>query len=285
MKKTVLSLTMCLFLAAQLFSQDFVSTENQWNVRVSSFGGVTTQIFFIDGDTSFNAIDYQKIWLSSDSLQTRSYFGMVRQEGDVVYYVPENGTEGLMYDFSLTTNETVMIKNYFCGDSEVPVTVLDVDTVEYMGVERRRLLIDEADEEYWIEGIGSTNGPAYSQIYQCIVCPVWELLCFSHQNELLYILPGEEECWQQSVSIGEVKTEDVALLPNPVIHGQPFEIQTSLKITRIKIISTSGVVVDQYEFSVDKNPVIQTKSLKPGFYLLEMMMENGEMLSRKVLVK
>lgn len=285
MKKTLLSLTIGLFMTAHLFSQDFVSSGNQWNVRVGSFGGFSTQIFFIDGDTTFNATDYQKIWLSSDSLQTRSYFGMVRQDGDVVYYVPPDGTEGVMYDFSLTTNETVMIKSFFCGNSEVQVTVLDVDTVEYMGVERRRLLIDESYEEYWIEGIGSTNGPAYSQIYQCIICPIWELLCFHHQNQLLYILPGEEECWQESVSISEVKTKEVFLWPNPVIHGQPFEIRSSLKIRSVNIINTSGVVVDQYEFSNGKNPVIQTNSLKPGFYLLEIITESGESISRKVLVE
>jgi hypothetical protein len=54
---------------------------------------------------------------------------------------------------------------------------------------------------------------------------VWELLCYHQSDTLLYILPGENECYQQTVGINENHVQnEIALSPNPTLTGNPVRI-------------------------------------------------------------
>lgn len=47
-----------IFFVNSLVSQDFMKDDKQWNVsEVMNFGGISTVIYYIDGDSIYNNID------------------------------------------------------------------------------------------------------------------------------------------------------------------------------------------------------------------------------------
>jgi len=225
MRKKLTTTGLFLFMSFTCFTQSFLSNDKQWNVRLNSFG-ISTEVFKIEGDTIINSVPYQKIWVSYDSLMTWVFMGSVRENENIVYYLHPDYSEGVLYDFTLEAGDTAWVRNYFC-DEVVPVYVIGVDTVEYFGVSRKRWHLGGNDYsvEHWIEGIGSLWGPLYTRFDYCIICPVWELLCYHESDTLLYILPGENECYQQTVGIDENPVQnEIAISSNPALTGNPVRI-------------------------------------------------------------
>ncbi len=278
MKQKLLTLGLLALFGLSLNGQSFISPNNQWNVKLSFFMSITTEIYIIEGDSIHNSINYKKIWMTNDSTLTNlMYQGLVREENNVVYYVPPNGTEGILYDFNLEVGDTTYVKNMFSGDQEQQLIVYDIDTVEYFGVERKRWLIDNQWLEYWVEGIGSLNGPLHTMYYYWIACPEWSLLCFHENNTLLYIKPGENECFQTLVGIEDkLMSENFKIIPNPVSQGQPIEIQTSHAIKSVSIFNISGVLI-KHVFPVSNQKIIfETTQMKPGLYLIKIETNSGQ---------
>jgi len=224
MRKLLLIL---IILPTFLLSQNFISPSKQWNVL--SGGGISesTEIYKIEGDTLVDSILYYKLWISHDSLETLSNLGLLREESDIVYFMPSNSTEGVLYDFSLEVGDSTMVRNVFC--EEIPITVVNIDTVEYSGILRKRWhLNSDFGEEIWIEGIGSVSGLVYTYYWHCIICPYWYLLCFHDNDVLEYIMPGGSYCYINTVGIDE---------------NQDNGMETSRKL--IKIIDLTGREVSE----------------------------------------
>lgn len=287
MKKLGLLFLAVLF-SLSLFSQNFLSEGKQWNVKLEGWpGSVITEIFFIDGDSIVNNINYKQFWLSTDSLNSTTFQGLLREDAEKVYYLPLYGEEGLLYDFGLNVGDTASIISSY-SEGEFEIFVAAIDTVEYEGVERKRMLISReisASTEYWIEGIGDNWGPLYTMIYDFIVCPYWELVCVHEYEELIYMLPYTENCYEMNVGIDELlQNSKVSLSPNPVKQGQSIEIKTINKIGIIQVYNVSGNLIKTIPSSFTKKQSIETRDLEKGFYLLRIEMEGGEVLTSKVLV-
>lgn len=286
MKYTLLSMVFWLIFNL-VFGQNYISESKQWNVRLSSFGSYSTEIFIIEGDSMVDLLDYKKIWVSYDSLNTFHFQGLLREASNVVYYIPPNSSEGILYDFNLEPGDDALVRNIFCGDQEVPIHVFDVDTVEIFGVERKRWHIGNYDyaDEFWIEGIGSLYGPLYTSFEYCIVCPYWELLCYYENEALLYTMPGQDECYQLSVGIEENQaTIDLQIIPNPVVRGRQLEVQTSEDILNIKIYNASGMLMETYELISGQKINIETSKLKQGVYFMKAETRKGLTITQKILV-
>ena len=245
------------------------------------------EIYVIQGDSLHNTISYRKMWMSYDSiLSGLMYQGLVREDNNVVYYVPHDATEGVLYDFNLVEGDTVFVKNMFCGDMELEATVVEIDTVEYFGIERKRWQLEsEGWTEYWLDGIGSLSGPMHSFYSLCIICPVWDLLCFHENDDLLYIMPGQTNCYQTSVGIEEQLAEATfKILPNPVNQGQYFEIESSQGIRNISIYNSVGLLVKQMSFAPNEKTIIKTDDMKPGLYLVKIETWNKLTITKKLLI-
>ncbi len=264
MKKKLTISGLFLLMSFMGFNQCFLSNEKQWNVRLQSFG-TYTEVFKIEGDTIINSVPYQKMWVSYDSLMSWIFMGSLREEENIVYYLHPEYSEGVLYDFALEAGDTAYVRNYFC-EEDVPVYVIDVDTVEYFGVSRKRWHLGENGYtgEYWVEGIGSLWGPLYTQYYYCIICPVWELLCYHESDTLLYILPGENECYQQTVGIDENPVQnEIALSPNPVLTGNP------VRISRIPITNDAPATIEVFDLTGRRLISVATKQTDFIFYVPE----------------
>jgi hypothetical protein len=245
------------------------------------------EIYVIDGDSIYNSMVYKKMWMSYDStLSGLMYQWLVRVENNVVYYVPPNGTEGILYDFNLEVGESVFLTNMFCTDLEIEANVIGIDTVVHFGTERKRWELEsEGWTEYWLEGIGSLSGVLHSFYPLCIICPVWELLCFHENDDLLYIMPGQTNCYQTSVGIDEQMTNaEIKIIPNPVNQGQAFEIETGQDVSRITIYNSSGVLVKQLFFVSNERIVKDTDDMTSDIYLIKIETLDRQEIMTKVVV-
>ncbi|NLO51683.1 MAG: T9SS type A sorting domain-containing protein [Bacteroidales bacterium] len=271
MKKHLLLFAMGLLMSASVVAQGFVSTDKQWNVLLTAFPNyVSTEIFKIQGDSVVDGTTYSKIWVSMDSLVSWQFMGLLREADNIVYYMQPNFTEGVLYNFKLQVGETAMVRNFFCYEYDIPVTVIALDTVEYFGVERRQWLL-QSEEFYdtWVEGIGSLSGPLYTMYNMCVVCPVWELLCYHENDILLYQKPFATTCYGTSVGIEEPTAGNpVIISPNPVKRGDNLTIKTSGISGTINIFNSSGMLVRSFLQSDAPAVTITTDGMATGIYFV-----------------
>lgn len=287
MKRILLFIIAAIAIQFVLSAQDFVSPDKQWNVLASGMPQSTsTEIFWFEGDSIINDKTYQKFWVSRDSLHNRRFEGLMREESKVVYYIQPGNNEGVLYDFNVEIGDTISIVNYFCFNA-FPLTVYDIDTVEYYGMSRKRwhLGIQGEIREIWIEGIGSHSGPLYSAYEMCIVCPYWGLLCFHEQGELYYIMPYETECYQTSVGQSEnFEASALQIKPNPVKSGSKVFVDSPLKIEEVSLFNTSGQLIQKIQPTENGQIALETSLLKPGMYFV-MTMANGQFYTQKIIVE
>ena len=292
MKKLSL-LSLALLFSLSVFSQNFLSTDKQWNVRIEAFGvggmQIATEIFFIDGDSTVNNLDYKQIWLSADSLSSATFKGLLREVSEKVYYLPVYGEEGLLYDFGLNVGDTAYVISLpNVGNSEFEIFITAIDTIENEGVQRKRIQFTSelsSNYEAWIEGIGSINGPLHTLVNDSWVCPFWLLTCVHDDEELIYKEPYTETCYETSVGIHELsQNSKLSLSQNPVKQGQSIDIEANSSIGIIHIYHISGKLIQTIPSSFTKKQSIKTNDLEKGLYLLKIEMEDGQVLISKVLV-
>lgn len=288
MKQRIIFIVFAVLMNLTIFGQNFISSDRQWNVRLYGDYGLTTEIFQIEGDSIVDSKSYNKIWVSYDSLTTMVFLGLLREESNVVYYIPPYFSEGILYDFNLEIGDTISVKNIFCGDDEIPLDVIDIDTVEYFGETRKRWHLGENGyvEEFWVEGVGSLNGPLYTKFWYCIICPDWKLLCYHKNDTLKYIMPGETECYQNTVGIEELTENDKILIhPNPVKKGNSIEIEMNFIPVKIDIINSAGVLIQCLTSLQDRIVRFETRELETGFYLFKVTNQENKIETLKLIVQ
>jgi len=287
MKKFILIISIILLIKVSLFSQQFVSEENSWNVVLVSFPrSINTEIFKIDGDSVVSSVEYKKIWVSYDSLETWFFQGLLRENMDTVWFIKDDTVEHVLYNFNLIAGDTTFITNGFVSDKLNEVYVEQVDTVEVFGVNRKRLLlvsVENGTSDYWIDGIGSLSGPLYS-MYMCnIICPSWDLICCHKGDTLIYMRDGEDDCWL--VGIDEKNTNPVVVIPNPVLNGHPLEINSSSSVIEcVTFFDQSGKAIKKVEGLSVNHFIIETAGYKSGVYLLKIKLSGNKILTRKIVL-
>ncbi|MDO8897545.1 MAG: T9SS type A sorting domain-containing protein [Bacteroidales bacterium] len=287
MKKNLTIIVLAVLISFSVHGQNFISTEKQWNVMLTAFPlSNTTEIYKINGDSTVNLTDYSKIWASFDSLATWHFKGLLREESNIVYYIPPVGAEGILYDFNLEIGDNTYINNVFCSD--IPIYVIDIDTVEYFGTSRKRWLIGENGivDEVWVEGIGSLNGPLYSKYWNCIICPVWELLCFHESDTLKYMKPFETNCYYSTVGVAEKAVEnDFIVSPNPAKKGNEISLETTSKMLSISVFDVTGRLVKTINPLHVNKINIETSNFEPGLYLITVATDREKIMTRKILIE
>jgi hypothetical protein len=260
------------FLVTQvLTAQNFISENKQWNVMEDFWGNVHTEIFKIEGDTIINSTNYQKVWRTDDSTLVDWWLiSFIREEANVVYIIYGGEGEKVMYDFNLETGDTATIANYFCNQMEI--VIYNVDTINYLGVDRKRWRLDDFGYEYWIEGIGSTFGPLYSYYYTCTADLSFSLLCFYENDTLRFIKEGEDDCFQSSVGIDETINSEsrITISPNPSSNVILIKLPSSYPpsgTTTLTIYNTNAQQVITQQIT-ELQTIVDISPLPTGMYFV-----------------
>lgn len=288
MKKIIL-IALFAFFAGSSFGQTLIETNKMWNiVDCTNFGPCYTSSFKFEGDTILNGINYKKLmesWNAPSDIWT--YHSAFREDetGKVYGILGWEIEEQHFYDFDLEPGDDF---NFFFPGSSYPITmhVTDVDSVTLLnGEKRKRITFDNAYDEQWIEGIGSTVGIPFVAYYWNLFDLTYELNCFYIDDELIYKHGSYETCWFTTVGIDDYLAEPTWMVsPNP--FDDTFTIQPKTNHVQgieVRISNLQGAVLETH-YHAGGGKIMAGKNLEKGFYLLQIF-ENGKLSHNSKLVK
>ncbi|MFW5663609.1 MAG: hypothetical protein ACOCYD_01075 [bacterium] len=210
----ILAMTLSCIAYGQI-SETLVDDNKLWsNLWQTASGGppphemVTTHIKF-SADTIIGDEVYKRVLESTDENQTDfAVIGYIREDSlKKVYYRDKNETESrLLYDFGAEVGDSIMI-----GDIVLVVETIDSVQINNEYLKRMELSHEGLVGEQWIEGIGSFCG-ILSSGYYGITGGKYDLLCFYENEALIYSNPEFENCFYNTVGIGESRC--IAIIQN-----------------------------------------------------------------------
>jgi hypothetical protein len=246
------------------------------------------------GDSIIGQYQYIKILESLDELHLNWYYkGLIRSDSNgYIYMRNNNDIEGLCYRFDVNAGDLIEFTNPFSYNI-CATEVISVDTVlvEPGNQLRKRITLAPmnqwANEEYWVEGIGSLAGILNSGFH---VLPITgggnDLLCQWDDDELLYSSPDYDFCYSTTVSVSDNMGQkiNISVCPNPMTNQSvlSFEGITGSNF-KLEITDMCGKLLQQYEVSQSTRININTSILKSGSYLL-ILKEGNNIITRNKLI-
>lgn len=288
MTKINLIIIFC-FVSFYALVQEYVSLPTQnasWQINaVAMMDNLPLNPFALNGDTLIGVKMYKKIVQSNDStmnfLNNSTYYSAVREEAKKWFFIPQGDTqEYLLYDFNLNLNDTIHISNPYIG-SEIDFTISEIDSIDLLGVYHKRFKIVGLEQafgwsEYWIEGVGSTNGLFYSGT-QTIDFGYY-LVCFHLNEDLIYINSNDNSCYVKYLGLtnNTYKIKRVEVFPNPATDQLTFQYENDVnQELTFKVYSLVGELFFTNKILEGKSKKIDVSNLDSGAYFYEILIENS----------
>lgn len=262
----------CFIAGAQLLTQP----GNQWNVAVFATFSPNTGSFRlkIEGDTLINNLHYKKIYRSGSASgdDWNALPDFIREDFSGKIFLKEQSMpEFLLYDFTLIEGDT------FHATGACAAVVTAVDSVNLAdGTRRKRLKLVRADaqtfgdENFWIEGIGSTGGLLTHFWGLCFTDYPEFLLCF-HENDNLQFQPEPSlSCF--IVSTDEISDENkIKIYPNPAAAVLTVEMPESGTADIFSVSDFTGKCLKTESINLGEKTInIPVNDLPPGIYLFQL---------------
>jgi hypothetical protein len=257
------------------------------------------------GDTTINSKTYAKLFTiifnNQGTESGRNYEGVIRSTTDFVFWIPKNElVESILYDWSLESTQTITLQTITGSQN-----ILTAKSNQYLttsdGVFRRVIVFKSqagAQEEVWIEGIGSSSGiiargvnPNESSDY------VPFLNCYRFESEVIYTPPNpplacdyifNENCL--STSIDEYLDLDqvhFSIFPNPFLDKIELEVDgfELLGNPSWKMYNLHGQQVVTGYLQGAKEVILLEGKMGKGIYLLEISDDSKKVIFRQKIVK
>ncbi len=284
-----------LFLPFGVFSQAYVPMlghDSEWHVT-SCFSGCITDVYYTDGDTLFNGQTYtvlngyhyisRTFWLRED-VQEKKVFMSIKE--------PNKAREELLlYDFSLEVGDSIDIFNpisplptnpgYFKVDSIASIQLYD-------GLDYRHFYLSptpsttSSELPIWIESVGSLcliNTPGGTSD----INNAGKLSCHINDGQVVYSqLDSISGCEAVYVAaLDELTHAEVEIYPNP--FQDEIWIHATENIESIEVSDMKGgkmLSVNKIQ-QLDIN--LKLDSIPPGIYFIELMLDSGKILNKKLI--
>jgi len=250
--------------------QALLDTNKLWNYYDTYFGPNPhyTHLYRFKTDTNINGKKYFIPEVTIDSSNWFSGNCFLREEDSTKrIYMLCNSNEGLLYDFSLNTGDSVTILNTLNAFNE-PLTlhVLSIDSIQIDGLYRK---IITTDFSTWIEGIGDLNGllaPGDMTVGVALT-----LVCYYENGLLKYANPDYDSCFYSFLNVWEYAPENQLLIRTT--DQNSFIISSGETIDEVALINLLGEKLTDFsvgalEFSID----LSEKA--PGVYFVKCNIKN-----------
>ena len=115
---------------------------------------------FVEGDTIANGRTWKKLYHDNSDEAVPVFAKALREDGGRIYKLADDGSENLVYDFTLGIGDRYTPES----NDDRYMEVIAVDTMFTEGIAHRRLILQQylggvaTDLTSWIEGIGSDYG-------------------------------------------------------------------------------------------------------------------------------
>jgi hypothetical protein len=270
-----------------------VNANTQWaglNVKFTNTAADSLFSYSIrfEGDTICNYIPYTKIWQSSDSLSEHwKLYGLIREEYKKTWYLPlDEVEEHLLYDFSVTPEQTISVTN--SSGFAIQMKVTGVDSVEVYGVNRLRIqlkgMYNDSITDTWIEKIGSMHGILSS----CYDIPGWKnnLLCVKENGNTIYTNQTYPNCFysQNSLTKNEqlLFQNNIEIYPNPASDNLFIDNKNDRRVKlQIRFCNLNGGIIYNKVVSGYHN-AIDISMIPSGLYLIQIITDSS-ILNKKVI--
>ena len=246
-------------------------------------------------DTIIDGKSYKKLYSFTErefDIETATFVCGIRENENKQVFVASyhNQAEFLLYDFSLTEGDSILAESN--GEYDLYFNVTDVDTIDYNGVERRKITLQFYNYAWvtWIEGIGNIEGLLMDwRSYTMAMDPMpnVRLRCYEHNEECLYsdfsFNESIYDCYTPlytGLENNEFENE-VSVYPNPA--KERLYINTSLPIKELTICNLLGQEIQKYNMT-EKTFSIDISGLKEGVYFVKLSTEKG-VYATKIIVE
>lgn len=250
--------------------QALLDTNKLWNYYDIYFGPSPhyTHLYRFTTDTNINGKKYFIPEVTIDSINwfKENYF--FREEDSTKrVFILYNNNEGLLYDFSLNTGDSVAILNTLTSNNQpVTIHVVSIDSIQIDGFYRK---IINTEFSTWIEGIGDIMGLTHPGDMSTGV--LLNLVCYYENRLLKYANPDYDSCFYAFLNVGENDKENQLLIR--MIDQNSFIISSTETIDEVSLINLLGeqvadFSVRSYQFSIDLS------SKAPGVYFVKCNIKN-----------
>ncbi len=246
-------------------------------------------------DTIIDGKSYKKLYSFTErefDIETANFVCGIRENENKQVFVASyhNQAEFLLYDFSLTEGDSILAESN--GEYDLYFNVTDIDTIDYNGVERRKITLQFYNYAWvtWIEGIGNIEGLLMDwRSYTMAMDPMpnVRLRCYEYNEECLYSDFSFDEsiydCYTPLYAgLEENETQNnILLYPNPA--KERLYINTSIPIKQMTICNLLGQEIQKYNMT-EKTSSIDISGLKEGVYFVKLSTEKG-VYATKIIVE
>ena len=272
-------------LASNNIKGQSIDPTSTWRVNSSNWEpGVEIQYNYfkdyIDGDTTINSKQYFKVYKSGyrridwipnpyNLYFNHEFDGFLREENNK-WYTADGNEDKLLFDFTLSVNDTVF--SAFTIPFNGPIIVTAIDSVLIDSFYKKRFHLNiELGAEYIIEDIGASTG-----LFENLEFFEWDskLICFA-KNDVSLWSDSTMEC-DLNVNVSEAKTSigSVTMYPNPADDYTILLIPPDFDMPSIRLLDSFGKTVFNKSDVSDKTVRIQLSAFPKGVYLI--IVNNGD---------
>ena len=253
--------------------------------------------YYINGDTTIGAFVYQKIYLKQieefpsfihlcwqfTAPVYDGYFAAIREDTFNKKVFVSGCNDSLLYDFDLSLNDTLSQGCFVQGI----ITVIKIDSIFISGNFRKRFFLSTimgTDTVSLIEGIGSTRGLFFPLYYLLEGQNV--LHCFEQNASVIY----NDSCLHgcdliSNISSSAEISSTTTITPNPFHSSFLLEVSSEFLNAKVKMYNSLGSLVREEILQNQKSLLFYRNELHNGFYLLQLINDQGQTSVEKLVLE
>ncbi len=275
----------------------FPDTNAIWTLNHYGQTGSEIQKFGIFGDTTINGLTYKNIYWNFDynfNLSNSYYQASIREENKKIFIIYLNhSTESILYDFNLNVGDTAKVLT--ASGIQNAHKVASIDFINIGNQAHKRWKFNSLffhNEEYWIEGIGSSFGLLRSLHSGSDNC--FNLLCCSSDSTIIYqysdmpnapncigTLPYDCDGILNPISVSEHTFENSKSIvyPNPFTNSAILKTNEDLEDATLKVYDILGQKILINDHLNGQEIKITKGNLSNGNYYY-MLIQNGDLITK-----
>jgi len=296
MKKLFFLFAVYLITICNLFAQNnynkLIDTNKVWNNIGTNPPWLYTKFYKFSSDTVLDGITYHWLKESNDSVNWVKS-ALLREDTiskRVFLYGYSfgvfQGGEGLIYDFSVSIDDTLALFNpVMCGDT-CRIIITDMDSVLVGNQYRKKFIFDILPSphcfqlsNFFIEGIGYEYG-VYDIGGGLVGGFLPRLVCYHENNSLMYVNPYYGFCFTTTVGVEDSEVQESVTFE--YLLNNTLKIRAKEHIKEIAIFNITGQKI--FDKNCNTNETILNLNNYPrGLYFIKVLMESNRVVIKKTL--
>ncbi len=280
---------------AGILTNSIVDKNKTWYNHIHYYMSmsVNTEVIGFGADTAISDTTYAKVLRATGGVEIPFLpYGFLREkEGRIFYKLDTDSPERLIYDFTITEGDTVIVYGLVewsdNGFVEIEFRCDSIRSREFNSISRRvyhlsPTLQPDANTESWIEGIGSLSGILHNYDGR-VGGDTYILSCVYHNDNMLFNKYESGDCIRLALRINDITSNSLKVYPNPFnneLHIDNVPVGQNLNM---RINNSLGQLIVDTELHEGNNLISYPGS--SGLYIAIIKNDNGIILWKEKIIK